>query len=187
MKNVFFIIALLFSLNANSQDDKYGILGDYELSADLGYASKGFMLMNIAISINNWYYGFDCQINTDTGTKGKSYNKIIDWDNDLDNVSNSGSYYSGSYGINIGYYFKENFCFGSGIGYSPHDKYRNFHDSSNILSSDGWYNVTKSDGGKIDSSIFANYYFKKTILGRGYIKCKYSFTSGLGFGLGYKF
>ena len=139
------------------------------------------------MSTNNWYYGLSTQVNMNIGTKGKSYDSIIGWDNHLDAVSDSGKYYNTSFGIDLGYYFLNNLCFGGGLGYTDHRLYRNFYDETGILHSAGWYHVTKSDGGKIEAKMFLNYYFKEGLLGNCYIRGQYSVIAGIGASVGFRF
>lgn len=159
----------------------------YIIGMDVGFTTNKFVCMDASITKGKWYFGLSAQINTDTGTKGKSYDKTIGWDNKLDGVSDSGDYYEASYGFDLGYHFLENLCFGGGVGYAPFKQYRNFYDNTQILYKDGWYHVTKSEGGKVDAKAFINYYFKEGILGRLYIKAQYSIVTGGGFALGYQF
>lgn len=158
------------------------------VSADIGYTVNNFISINAAISKGLWYYGFSGQVNISTGEKGKTYDGIINWDNDLDGITDSGSYYFGSFGFDLGYYFLENLCIGGGLGYSPHKKYRNFHDDMEILSESGWYHVSKGDGGRIDAKAFIRYFFNKGITGgRFYVGGQYSLTGNVGLNIGYQF
>ncbi|WP_302306444.1 hypothetical protein [Bacteroides finegoldii] len=161
---------------------------NFLISADIGYTVNNYLSINAAVSKGLWYYGFSGQINVSTGEKGKSYDKIINWDNDLDGVSDAGDYYLGAFGFDLGYYFLENLCFGGGLGYAPHKMYRNFHDDTEILSQSGWYHVSKGDGGRIDAKAFVHYFFKKGLTGgRFYIGGQYSITGSVGIHLGYQF
>ena len=162
------------------------LFAQYNIGGDIGYTTNNFINIDASISKGLWYYGFSAQINISPGTKGKSYDKIIDWENDLDGISDAGKFYAGSYGFDLGYYFMDNFCLGGGIGYAPHRLYRNFHDDMEILSNSGWYHVTKSDGGKIDAKAFIHYYFKRGRLGRFYLRGQYSIIGGIGASIGYQ-
>lgn len=153
---------------------------------DLGYSTGNYMIIDGAISKGLWYYGFSAQINIKSGAKGKSYDRTLNWNTDLDGMSDSGSFYDGSYGFDLGYYFKKNLCFGGGVGYAPHKLYRNFHDDTEILSESGWYHVTKGDGGKIDAKAFIHYYFKEGLLGRCYLRGQYSIIGGAGACIGFQ-
>lgn len=153
---------------------------------DLGYSTGNYMIFDGSISKGLWYYGFSAQINTKKGTRGKSYDRTLGWNTDLDGVSSSGSFYDGAYSFDLGYYFKKNLCFGGGVGYAPHKLYRNFHDNTEILSESGWYYVTKGDGGKIDAKAFIHYYFKEGLLGRCYLRGQYSIIGGAGACIGFQ-
>lgn len=178
MRKVFLIgFLMLLCSKSNAQSD---LFGNFKINADIGYTTSNFASVNIGISKNSWYYGFSAQINCASGVKGKTYDGIINWDNKLDGVSESGNYYAGAYGFDLGYFLKKNICLGGGLGYSNYKKYRNFHDDYNILSSDGWYHVTKGDGGKIDAKIFSMYYFKSSF----YIKAQYSIITKFGASVG---
>lgn len=87
------------------------------LAADMGYTIDNHISISAAMSKGPWYYGLCGQLNISTGEKGRSYDKIINWDNDLDGISDAGGYYSGSFGVDLGYYFLENLCLGGGVGY----------------------------------------------------------------------
>lgn len=181
MKQFLLLILMLLPAGLCAQFSEYGI------GADFGYTSKKFINFDVSVSRGLWYYGFSAQINTSTGEKGKSYDKIINWDNDLDALSNSDDFYAGAYGFDLGYYFKKNLCLGGGVGYANAKTYRNFHDDMEILSESGWYHVTKSNGGKIDAKVFLHYYFKKGLIGQCYLRGQYSIIGGAGLSLGWKF
>lgn len=173
------LLFLLLPISSNAQSN-------YRIGVDLGYTVNNFINIDASISKGLWYYGFSAQVNASSGTKGKSYDKIIDWGNDLDGISDAGKFYSGFFGFDLGYYFKENFCLGGGVGYAPHKLYRNFHDDMEILSESGWYHVTKNDGGRIDAKAFIHYYFKKGLLGRFFLRAQYSIVGSAGISLGYQ-
>ena len=153
---------------------------------DIGYTTNNYIAFNGSIPKGFWYYGLSMQVNMKSGVRGKSYDKTLNWNTDLDGVSNSGSFYTGSYGFDLGYYFKPNLCIGGGVGYAHHKLYRNFHDNMEILSKSGWYHVTKGDGGKIDAKAFIQYYFKEGLFGRCYLKGQYSIVGGAGACIGFQ-
>lgn len=186
MKNkLFLLISILifisFPISAYSQ------LSNHRIGADVGFTTNKYLTLNISTSLNRWYYGLSAQINTDTGTKGKSYDSTMSWNNSLDPVSDTGKFYAATYGFDLGYYFLNNLCLGGGLGYASHRLYRNFYDDTGILHSSGWYHVTKSDGGKMEAKIFVNYYFKESLLGCCYIRGQYSIIGGIGAGVGFRF
>lgn len=181
MKKLLLLILFISPLSLYAQFSDLGI------GMDVGFTSNKFINMDASISKGLWYYGLSIQMNVSTGEKGKSYDGIIDWDNDLDGISDTGDFYAGSYGFDLGYYFKENFCLGGGFGYANFKKYRNFHDNTEILSESGWYHVAKGDGGKLDAKAFIHYYFKKGLLGRCYLRGQYSLIGGVGASIGWKF
>lgn len=168
--------------------DEKSQIYNISFSADMGYTIDNHISISAAMSKGPWYYGLCGQLNISTGEKGRSYDKIINWDNDLDGISDAGGYYSGSFGVDLGYYFLENLCLGGGVGYAPYKLYRNFHDNTGILSESGWYHVSKNDGGRINAKAFIHYFFKRGITGgRFYIGGQYSIVGNVGVHLGYQF
>lgn len=186
MRKILLTIALMGTLMCNAQKGE-NFYDKIKVDVSAGYATKGFLAGNVGVSIDKWLVFANFQINIDPPTRGRRYTGIINSNEYSSEIQGTGSYYTGIYGIGIGYFFTNNFEMGTSLEYASNRQYENRFNKDYILSESGYYYIDNSDGGRLSSCAHVSYYFKPSMLGRPYVRLAYDNCSKLTFMVGLKF
>lgn len=150
---------------------------DMYVGVGVGYASEGYIPIDVHFLYKKMYYGLSPAIPVSKGTKGERYT-TMNWDEFPEDHVEDGEYYT-PLTVDIGYNISS-LTLGVGAGIAIGSKYRNCYDEFHILGNNGYYYKDFSGQTVGEFKAFAKYRFPSRSGIHCYLSVQYTVRTGIG-------